>query len=200
MAKSEQRGRMIGPQHATPAQGFAGIDPGAAGGMALLGDDGTLIDATAIPILKAKTSKGRNRTEYDLHAICSTLREWSGEVAWLHFCVELLLPMPHGSKGGAFANYGRGMARGWEWLLAGQGRTFTVVLPQRWQADMLPRGRVAGGTKAAANAAVVGMLGEAADLLKRTTRCRTLDEGMVDAFLIAEWARRQHAAQNGRSS
>jgi hypothetical protein len=154
---------------------YAGIDPGKTGALALLDADGQVLDLTPMPMI------GR---EYDVATIAGTLHRWRERQTFV--CVEKLQPMPR-SMGGASANFARGVASAWSWVLIALRVPHHVVPPRTWQKRM-HEGTVGWDTKARSIQAA-GRLFPSTSLL-RTPRSRKLDHGLADALLIAEYGRR----------
>ena len=91
------------------------------------------IDIQPIPIIKGKKS----RPEYDLVEIKNFFLLARSEEAGLFVTIEKLQPLPPGVRGGSIANYHRGCASGWSWLLTGMGISHQLVAPRVWQRVML---------------------------------------------------------------
>lgn len=173
-----------------------GIDPGKLGALAFLDEGGRVQQVMPTPM-----RMGATREEYDLMAIRQELRAWDG--AQLHVTVEKLAPMPRlirkaggGEQGGgSVANFNRGVAQGWAWMLTGLGIPFLLVLPQVWQARMLaparkgPDGKPLEDTKARSIAAARQLWPDVD--LRRTVRSRLDCDAYSDALLMAEFGRRR---------
>ncbi len=166
---------------------FIGIDPGLAGAMACIHENGE-IDLTSTPVIRPSKKKGRKqgRTLYDLPAI----RDWlfgRGALSDLFVTVEEPGPMPSKMPGGSIANYHRGVARGWEWMLAGMGIACQPVRPVDWKRTMLA-GTPKGDTKQRSVIAAHRLFPTLS--LKRSERCHKDDDGIAEALLLAEFGRR----------
>lgn len=137
-----------------------------------------------------KLEARRRRATYDLVAIREWLAWWSEQGAFV--TVERSGPMPAVTRGGrhlggSLANYARGLAEGWAWMLEGLGVPYRQVAPQEWQTELL-RGIAGADTKTRALAATQRRWPRLD--LRRTERSRGPDPGRVDALLIAEFGRR----------
>lgn len=185
-----------------------GVDPGLRGGMARL--EGNAVEVVAIPIIPAKTRKGRDgkvrkvgRDQYDLPAICEQLRRWT-EIGYeprpllalnasthrsdVCVFVEQSVPLPPNLKAGSLAQFQRGVSRGWSWMLTALGLPHELVHPRTWMAEM-HRGLPGGDTKARSVLAAKRLFPRVN--LKRTPRSKKDDDGFAEALLIAEYGRRR---------
>lgn len=168
---------------------YLGIDPGKEGAIATIDENGLCLDILATPMITAE--KG-GRDSFDLVEIRDVLQRVHARGAPF-VTVEKLAPLPAmaGSRrmGGTIANFNRGMARGWEWMLVAMGIPYHMVAPQRWQRSMLAdTGEGDTGRRALVAAKRLWPLTS----LRRTARARKDDEDFADALLIAEWGRREH--------
>lgn len=163
-----------------------GIDPGKAGGIAVL--DGAAVRLHAMPLVKA--CKGKGRDEYDLVAIRDLLRWFAGWAVergeQVFVTVEKSQPMPP-SMGGGLANYHRGVSRGWEWMLVALMLPYQLVAPKTWQRVMLA-GTPGNDTKQRAILAAQRLF-PGADL-RRGEKSKKVDVGFCEAILLAEYGRR----------
>ena len=101
-----------------------------------------------------------------------------------------------GRTQGAVQSFSTGLGYGmWQGLLAGLQIPFDTVSPQVWQKSMFV-GVTAGDTKAK-SALVAQRLHPTVDW-RRTTRCRSVHDGLADAFCIAEYGRRSMAQRSAR--
>lgn len=176
---------------------FLGIDPGKHGGVAAIEDvgnenPGRILWARPTPLIPAKGGKGA-REQYDLDEIRSMLTSVSG--GDVHAFVEKLHPMPMQNAagqamGGTIANFNRGMACGWHWMLHALWIPYTLVRAQSWQKVMLDG--VAGADTKARSIANVARLWSTGVNLMATPRSRTPSDGMADALNLAEYGRRLH--------
>lgn len=161
---------------------YIGIDPGKLGAIAVIDDGGARI--YPMPLIP---SGKKGRDEYDLIAIGELVRGWARRDAFV--TVEKLQPMPL-KHGGTIANYNRGIAAGWAWVLAALGVSHQLVSPQRWQGKM-HEGTPAGDTKQRSIIAAQRLFPLVE--LKASARCRVPSDGFAEALLIAEYGRRTHA-------
>lgn len=170
---------------------YLGIDPGKEGAIGALDEDGRCLEVLPTPMITAE--KG-GRDAFDLVEIKQLLiRQSAAASGALFVTVEKLAPLPAmaGGRrmGGTIANFNRGMARGWEWMLVAMGIPYHMVAPQRWQRSMLAdTGEGDTGRRALVAAKRLWPLTS----LRRTARARKDDEDFADALLIAEWGRREH--------
>ena len=158
---------------------YIGIDNGLDGGIVVLRDDGSILHKEAMPTLKV--GKGR---EIDTFRVQTILKEFPGTV--------IIEPAQKFSPGK--------MALCSTWFSFGivltvsklTGRRFELINPPKWQKAFWTRPKMPKGqkfdTKAAALAAA-GRLWPAENWLKNQ-RCTTPHDGIIDAALIAEYARR----------
>lgn len=176
---------------------YLGIDPGKEGAVAALDQEGRCIEILATPMITAE--KG-GRDAFDLVEIRQLLtRQSDAAHGALFVTVEKLAPLPGmaGGRrmGGTIANFNRGVARGWEWMLVAMGIPYQMVAPQRWQRPMLAdTGEGDTGRRALVAAKRLWPLTS----LRRTARSRKDDEDFADALLIGEWGRREHQGLQAR--
>lgn len=165
---------------------FVGIDPGKAGGFAVIDDGGRVVQLCTTPTVIAGEGK-KAREEYDLPA-CRELLRALAAAGPLFVVVEKGQPMPL-EKGGTIANFNRGVARGWEWMLVALMVPYELVAPRTWQA-VLHAGTPGQNMKQRSILAVHRLFPSVS--LRRTARCSTDHDGMAEALLLAEWGRRRH--------
>lgn len=149
-----------------------GIDPGKNGAIASIGRFGS-VKTFRIPLIK-----GKGRSEYNLPEIVSIIQSFN--YASTVFFVEKSQPMPP-KMGGGIANFHRGVARGWEWLLAGSKFSYYLVAAKTWQKEMLRD--VEGKDTKQRSLIQAGRLFPMLEIGKH--------HGLSDALLIAEYGRRQ---------
>jgi len=167
-----------------------GIDPGKKGAIVALYDSKPHI--TPMPIIRARPGEGRD--EYDIAAIVALFRDQleMGDPIDL-VMVEKAQPLPpirtsDGVElGGSLANFNRGVQSGFVWLLAALEIPCQPVPARTWQKIMLA-GTPGADTKQRSILAA-GRLFPGVDL-KRSARSRKSDDGIADALLLAEYARR----------
>lgn len=182
---------------------YAGVDPGLQGAIAFLDDAGQIENVFATPLKAARNG----RETYDVMAIAAIFRKRD---RGLHVTVEDLQTLP-GKRprfkggppeemGGGYANFARGMAHGWEWMLAVWWIEPLMVIPQTWQATMLmgtprdwkPKARaVAQAARLFPSVCLVcGAEGcvPAAD----HPRAKKPRDGFADALLLAQYGRQAH--------
>lgn len=157
-------------------QNYIGCDVGITGGICLLSSMGKIIDKCAMPI--QKTGKGN---EIDVRGVKTFLRNASPD--FFTFVIE----EPGGSQSAsAAASLGRsfGALRALASLMEYK---LVRITPQSWQKPFLKC--KAGDTKKAA-LTMARQLWPDEDW-RESDRCKVAHDGIVDACLIAEWARRE---------
>ena len=172
---------------------FVGIDPGKTGALAFIDEASRVQQVMATP-MRAGAS---GRPEYDLMAIRQELRAWTRDGAQLHATVEKLHALPPRfnraggaqQQGGSAANFARGEAQGWAWMLAGLGVPCLLALPQVWQRQLLAPA-VGDETTKARSIAAARRLWPSVDL-RRTARSKLDCDAFADALLLAEFGRRR---------
>lgn len=188
----------LGSYAGTPAarsQTVAGIDPGLAGGIVFLSQNGDEPKRFVMPVIEIP-GKGKVKTkhEYDLGTIRRLLVEHNAS----HVFIEKQQPMtkPQVKRchkcgtivettqaQGIISTFQTGRGFGLlEGLLAGMQLRYTVVPPQTWQPKLL--GGIPGADSKAKARVVAGQLFPGLDL-RANERCRTPHEGITDALLIA---------------
>lgn len=164
---------------------YVGIDPGLSGAIATIDSDNMEIEIQAMPIIK-----GKGRSQYDLIEIKNVLCLLPGYVDTypprILVTVEKLQPLPP-KLGGGIANYRRGEASGWSWLLTGMSIPHQLVRPQGWQKVMLAG---TSGTDTKQKSIIATQRLFPGQSLKRTERCRKPDSGFSDALLICAYGMR----------
>ena len=144
---------------------YIGIDPGKSGAMAMIGEDGI----TVLPV---------SETTYLAHL--RALSQPSRENA--RVCLEHVSAMP-GQGVTSMFNFGKGFG----WILGALdafGLSYELVRPQKWKKEF--------SITADKNTsiAVCRRLFPGVSLL-RSDRCRKDHDGMAEALLMAEYARRR---------
>lgn len=153
-----------------------GIDPGLSGALALLDEDGKIVELVDMPTLKT-TKTRREVCSCDLVGLFEDWRAHAGEFR----CVienAGTRPGQHASSG-LKAGTGFGIILG---ILAAQKVSVERISPQRWQKKML--GKVEKGTAKDRSRAKAQELYPMADLGKRKTQDRS------DALMIAVYGHR----------
>ena len=167
---------------------YIGIDPGKKGALALI--NGECASVEPIPIIQGGK---RARDEYDLVAIRDWLlkcKELSKRVSpgliLMLVTVEKSQPLPP-KFGGGISNYHRGCSTGWAWMLTGLGIRFQLPPSRQWQ-KVMHLGTSGDDTKQKSIVAAQRLFPDVS--LRRTEKCRKLDDGLADALLLAEFGRR----------
>lgn len=173
-----------------------GVDPGKKGAIGFIfrtHSDGV----RAMPLVPARVLKGKKlgRDEYDLNAIREILLGLDMHVdhdiqpRGVFVTVEKSQPMPPKMPGGAVANFHRGVARGWEWMLVALQIPYQLVSPVTWQ-RVMHAGTPGADTKQRSLMAAKRLFPDVS--LKRTERSRKDDDGFADALLLADYGRRTY--------
>ena len=166
---------------------YVGVDPGLEGAIAVIDSDTMEIEIQPMPIIK-----GKGRSQYDLVEIKNVLCLLPGYADTypprIFVTLEKLQPLPP-KLGGGIANYRRGEASGWSWLLTGTSISYQLVAPRVWQKVMLA-GTPGADTKQKSIIAAQRLF--PGQSLKRTERCKKADDGMSDALLICAYGMRTH--------
>lgn len=164
---------------------YVGVDPGLSGAIAVIDSDTMEIEIQPMPIIK-----GTGRSQYDLFEIRNVLCLLPGYAETypprIFVTIEKSQPLPP-RLGGGIANYRRGEACGWHWLLIGMGISHQLVGPLIWQKVMLAG---TSGTDTKQKSIIAAQRLFPGQSLKRTERCRKPDDGMSDALLICAYGMR----------
>jgi hypothetical protein len=156
---------------------IVGIDNGVSGGLAAIGDD-------LLVLLPMPTLQARKGNEIDAAAVDA----WLVDVAPRLVVIE----EPGGSKSAKAATSMAGSFHTLRTICVLRKIPYDRITPQAWQKVMLP-GCKPGDTKRRA-LEVARRLWPSRDW-RATPRCTTPHDGLIDATLIAEWARRGGLAQ-----
>lgn len=166
---------------------YLGIDPGKEGAIAFIDTGAAETGEVPVwyePMPLVKSAKGRD--EYDLRGILDRLEiALEGQQAFA--TVEKLQPMPL-AKGGTIANFNRGMAHGWAWMLAALELPYQLVSPQAWQ-KVMHAGTPGEDTKQRSVIAAQRLF--PAVSLTPGRRVKPHD-GIAEALLLADFGRRTH--------
>ena len=160
---------------------FIGIDPGMTGGLAAVNEGGSLLSVIPIPRLKGSTGP------QDYHAI----KEWFASMKKLgrvEAALERVSVRPgEGVKSTLTAGTNWGFLKG---MLVAIGASYVEPTPQTWKKTLsLPKRSGKERQKGKEDAAVLAtQLFPGIDLTPG--RKRIPHDGMADAVLIAEYARR----------
>lgn len=166
-----------------------GIDPGYSGGLALINEDKMWLTA-AMPVRKIKATK----REIDEPELVQLIKDMKPD----HVFLEKVGAMPRQGVASMF-NFGTGwgIVRG---ILTALDIEYTLVRPQQWQKVMFkdverPKNKRDWDTKAAARGQCK-LLWPNYDF-RKSDRSRKPHEGICDAALIAEYARRTRVDADG---
>ena len=153
-----------------------GIDNGVSGGLAAISSIGSIIAMLPMPVQKA-----RKGNEIDIKSVWTWIYQLDARSK-----ITVVIEEPGGSKS---AKAGISMAGSFHAIRAVcvlKDLRWHRITPQSWQKEMLP-GCKSGDTKPRAKSKVRELWPETS--FKATPRCSTPHEGLVDAALIAEYAR-----------
>lgn len=163
---------------------YIGVDPGKKGAIAILRPGLTVSECVSVQAMP--TIKIGKRDEYNVDLIAATLlSQWGDMRREIFVTIERQQPMP-ASMGGGFANYARGQASGFEWILIAAGVNHVTVPPRVWQKN-LHAGVKANDTKKRSILAAEQLF---PGVPLQRGRSRKMDDGFADALLIAEFGRR----------
>lgn len=157
---------------------FLGIDNGISGGLVALSDSSQIVSMLPMPCQKA-----RKGNEIDIKAVWDWIDGLDAREK-----ITVIVEEPGGSKSSKAATSMAGSFHSLRALCVLKGLRWHRITPQSWQKEMLP-GCKAGETKPRALAEVRQLW--PGETFLRTPKCKGPDEGLVDAALIAEYARRK---------
>lgn len=166
-----------------------GIDPGFAGGVAILTNPGGYWIATAYPMPTIVRKDGKKtRTSMDIPALRALLALPGLSAAY----IEHAQPMPKQGVVSVF-NFGRGFGV-IEGVLGALKIPYTVVKPRDWQREVLS-GVAAKGTKKASIETAKRLF--PATSLRPTDKCKVDSHGIADAVMIGVHGVRVHQCAQG---
>lgn len=152
-----------------------GIDPGLSGGLAAITPEG--LDLCVMPALSVA-----KRRYLDEQAIVRWLMTYAPNKT--HVCIEAVQAMPKQGVTSMFTfGTGWGLVRG---ICAGLGLPYELARPQEWQ------GAILKGQPKGSEYLVASRLWPNTDF-RGSERASKPHDGLVDAALIAEYARRRVA-------
>lgn len=157
----------------------AGLDPGIAGAIAIIGPTGPVLLEDLATHQAQHGRSAKVKTELDLHAVCATLRAHAIE----HCVLERVGPMPQQGLGSTWRfaeSYGQLIG-----IVVALGIAMTLVRPQDWQ-----RHHHIGPAPDAARQRAMQLYPAVAPSLARKR-----DHHRADALLLASYGR--HALQLG---
>lgn len=179
---------------------FVGIDPGIAGAVGVLAEDGSLVSIQSMPtrVVMATASKRASRkkvvqkTVVGLGQLLKLLREIGTAYEVLYCVVERMRPFRRAASDAIFAmGENEGVLRAFMVTLLWRNY---FAYPQTWQDEIIPN-TPKDGTKAASIKAASECWG-AACLLK-TKKSRVPDDNRADALNIAAYARLRYMEKEG---
>jgi hypothetical protein len=164
---------------------FIGVDLGLKGAIVVLSEAGA---HQVIPMPTVRATKGRE--VYDIPYLVDVFRRRKLDDPLV--IAEQLHAMPF-EKGGSNANFQRGRALGiLEGILGALAIRYELVTPQSWQ-KVMHQGASGADTKQRSIVIAKRFFPEVS--LRRSERCRKDDDGIADALLLADYARRRYAGQ-----
>ena len=159
---------------------YIGIDNGVTGGIACL----SMISGELIAYEKMPIKKARGGNEIDCRALRDIFEVMTnGQSEKAIYVIE----EPGGSKSAQAAKSMSGSFHATRAIMEVKGLVYHRITPQKWQKAMLPNCK-AGDTKPRALALTKEIYPEESFILKG---CRKAHDGIIDAVLIAEYARRE---------
>lgn len=156
---------------------FLGIDPGKSGSFSLIDEEGKIIHMIKIPTI------GK---EYDVQMMAHQLEEWKP------FVKHAVLENVHAIQGrvGNSSNFNFGLGKGiLIGLLQGLGIRYTMVNPKAWQKEVWEGVSRQKDNKQTSLLAAKRLFPN--ETFIPSERARKPHDGMVDATLMAEYARRK---------
>jgi crossover junction endodeoxyribonuclease RuvC len=152
-----------------------GIDPGLAGGIAVLDEAGTVRLVEPMPIAGKEVDAGQ------LARLVRSLRDLDNQTDYALAAVEHVGAMP-GNGSSSMFNFGAGwgLVRG---VLAALNVPVQLVRPQKW------KGVVLAGTTHDKAGCVAWCASRFPSVSLVMPRCRKPHDGMADALALAEYAR-----------
>ena len=162
-----------------------GIDIGKSGALCLL-PVSVPPELKPMPIITPASGKGKRR--YDVAELVRILRDWRDRY-WVRLvAIEKQQSFPGQGVASTFSiGEGYGIMCG---VVAALGMPWETPAPRAWQKEM--HEGIPGVDTKARSIEACGRLFPGVDL-RRTDRCRVKDDGLADALMIAEWARRKIA-------
>ena len=153
---------------------YIGIDPGMDGGYVVVNDEGRVVLSSKFPMVDK---------EYNINSLCHGLREVKTLYPGVKGAIEKVGAAPGQGVVSMFKfGLGTGILIG---ILGCLEIPFTQVRPQAWQSVVgAPK---VNNKKTSPRVALELFPGQLGGWLNRNGR---LDDGIADAVLIAEWARR----------
>jgi len=182
---------------------FLGIDPGLSGGLVLLDERGQILEKHIIPVIEnvtIKTSKVKKDPETGKGAKVESIRRTIDGVGLNRILIDLapktgiaIIEQVSARPGqGVVSQFNFGLALGFiQGVLVGNRIPFTTVTPSTW--SKIIHAGIGGADPKGRSAVALGRLFPQVDL-RPSTRSQKPHEGLMDALLIAEWARRKAAA------
>lgn len=160
---------------------YIGVDNGISGGFSAVSEaHGLLIDAIPMPVIKSGKRNEVNVREV-FHWISAVT---CGNLSNATYVIE----EPGGSKSAQAARSMAGSFHAVRAIFDMKFLNWHRITPQKWQKAIL--GKTCGDTKQRAFVLAKELWPEEKWLA--TTRCKTPHDGMIDAALIAEYARRNN--------
>jgi len=164
---------------------YFGIDCGLDGGIALIDQQGALIERQEMPTIP--DGKGR---KIDLRTLAKYLKEVARHPQHHTFIVEN--PGAHAPSAAGLRSMTYSFAAV-EALLAAYKLKYHIVLSQKWQKEFWSKPKMPKGQKFNTKAAALNVACKIwpTELWLRSERCTKPHDGMIDAALLAEYGRRK---------
>jgi len=158
-----------------------GIDPGFAGGIAIIDSRGNIIEVVLMPTLKLKSKTG-TKSEYDLRKIAGLFEKYPPKMVGLE--IQQAFPGQ-----GAVSMFKKGRGFGLlEGILVGLKAPYTLIKPRSWQAKMF-EGQPPDDSKSLSKMVAQRIWPE--QDFKKSPRCNDAHDGLTDAALIAKYVERE---------
>jgi crossover junction endodeoxyribonuclease RuvC len=156
---------------------YIGIDPGLSGALAILDEDGGVVDVVDTPVVLVKKGKQKNHV-YVVADMVALLRPYASQPFYTRVALESVSARP-GQGVTSMFSMGKGLGL-WIGILTALGFPLTFVTPQSWKkALQIPTGAAKGSS-----------ILRARQLFPGVALDRVKDHGRADALLIAEYHRR----------
>lgn len=159
---------------------YLGIDNGISGGLVVLSPTAGL---PPVAMMVMPVQRARKGNEVDVRAVLHWLEDIGVRLAETMTIIE----EPGGSKSARAATSMAGSFHALRGMLESRGARYERITPQAWQRVMIPGAR--GGETKARALEMARRLWPTTDW-RASDRCRTPHDGLVDAALLAEYARR----------
>lgn len=160
---------------------ICGVDPGGSGALALLTENGLVVEVEDMPVFRVSRGRG-TKLEVDVLGLVRLLSRWRPDACFF----EQVGGMDGDSPSSAF-NFGRAAGAA-EAIAKASGARFVFVAPHVWKKKM----KLIRAAKDDSRAMATNMWPGAAEMFSRKK-----DDGRAEAALIAEYGRRQLVVNEG---